>query len=428
MLEEADMRHKPRLRLFAIGLAVILTAVLGVFGHQSWAVAQLNVYTSDGASQCGAGMARASYQDHWAGIELGQFDAFDHVLVDLTFPDGRIFTVDTVPYLDGVADQIVSVNLAFPTDSGGATHRYFYINNDLPYGCYKLTARASNSGKSATSILAVIPRPYVPPPVTPARLVIEDRTTGAYTGQQGAAVNIIGSGFLAQERVYIWITAPDGAVLDFPDQFSSPQFVTNNYGEFVATFEFASYNPVGEYKFTAKGSLGDHYMAIAPFTLTSRQTIQQGWATLRVAFPADASNPQRGDFEIQGDRFATFERIDIWITLPDGAVRGLPSQFADAYGNFFVDLSTDEQLPRGIYSMTAKGALSGSIVITQFNVEVTQGTEVNFGLEPAVFDSNNGIFTTGNAEFDTRTEGNIGVINAADSPGPICDATNNWCK
>jgi hypothetical protein len=422
------MRHKPRLRLFAGALALILTAILGVFGHQSWAAAQINIYTNSGSTQCGSGTTRASYQDSWVGIELGQFDAFDPVLIDLTFPDGRIYTIETVPYLDGVADQIVSQQIAFGTDSGGATHRLFWVNNDLPYGCYRLTARGLQSGKTAIGNLAVVARPYVPPPRGPATLRIEDRTTGAITGQHGAAVNIIGSGFLAQERVYIWLTAPDGAVLDFPEQFASPQFITNNNGEFVATFEFASYNPVGEYKFTAQGSTGERLMAIAPFTLTSRPTNPQGWAALRVAFPFDGSNGQRGQFEIQGDRFGPLERIDIWITLPDGAVRGLPSQFADQFGSFFVVLSTDEQLPRGTYAMTAKGAITGAIVITRFDLETNSGTAVNTNLEPAIVDSNNGPVTNGNAEFDTRTEGNVGAIGAQESPGPICDATNNWCK
>ena len=110
--------------------------------------------------------------------------------------------------------------------------------------------------------------------------------------------------------------------MSWPEQFSSNQFITNNYGEFVATFEFSANNPVGNYNFTAKGA-SSGYMVIAPMHLNAQPIQTQGWSTLRVAFPGDQADPQRKEFEIQGDRFSPGERVDIWVNFPNGIVRGL---------------------------------------------------------------------------------------------------------
>lgn len=418
-----------------IVLALALSTILILFARPSQAASSMTVLTKNGSSSCAAGNVPAAYQDTRIGIDMGQFDAFDQVYVDITFPDGRTFTLNaafgtsnSLDGLDGAVDQPLndfSPSGPINVDSGGAAFRSYHVTNDFPYGCYTITARAPRSGKVARGNLAVIPRPAAAPAVNPATLRIEDRTTGAASSQQGAAVNIIGSGFRAGERVYIWITEPSGAVLGWPEQFSSNQFITNNYGEFVATFEFSANNPVGNYNFTAKGA-NSGYMVIAPMHLNAQPIQTQGWSTLRVAFPGDQADPQRKEFEIQGDRFSPRERIDIWVNFPNGSVRGLPSQFADAYGNFYVVIDTDEQLPIGTYQFTAKGADSGSIVITSFNLQYAGGTEANPFFQPSVIDSNSG--NTGGPDYNTRTEGDVGPDGAVDNPGPICDATNNFCQ
>lgn len=433
------MHHLPRSKAIlkggAIVLALALSTIIFLFARPSQAASGMTVLTQSGSYSCAAGSVPAAYQDTRIGIDLAQFDAFDEVYVDLTFPDGRTFTINSafgtsnsLDGLDGAVDQPLNdfapggpINV----DSGGAAFRSYRVTNDFPYGCYMFTARAPRSGKVARGSLAIIARPVSAPAVNPATLRIEDRTTGANSSQQGAAVNIIGSGFRAGERVYIWITEPSGAVLSWPEQFSSDQFITNNYGEFVATFEFSGNNPTGGYNFTAKGA-DSGYMVIAAFQLTARPIQTQGWATLRVAFPGDAADRQRKEFEIQGDRFWPAERVDIWVNFPDGSVRGLPSQFADGFGNFYVVIDTDESLPIGLYQFTAKGADSGSIVITSFKLEYAGGTVVNDSFQPTVIDSNSD--STGGPKYDTRTEGDVGPEGAVDNPGPVCDATNNFCN
>jgi hypothetical protein len=432
------MHARADLRRFGLVFAIAVGIVLFAFARGSGASSRLTVFTQDNrTSRCAAGDVPAAYQDSRIAVDLGQFDAFDNVFIDLTFPDGRTFTINSafgtsnsLLGLDGVVDQPLNDFLPsgpISVDSGGAAFRSFHVTNDFPYGCYKFTARSPTSGKVAEGSMAIVARPPSAPPPTPAQLRIEDRTTGAQSSQQGAAVNVIGGGFRAQERIYVWITTPDGAVLDWPEQFVSNQFITNDFGEFVATFEFSSYNPTGLYHFTAKGSQSG-YLVIAPFTLTARPIAPGGWGRLRVAFPASERGAQRREFEIQGDRFFPNERIDLWMNFPDGAVRGLPSQFVDPYGSFYIVIDTDEELPIGTYKVTAKGAESGSIVITDFVVTFAGGTVVNPSFEPTVIESNSGFETLGGPEFDTRSEGDVGALGAVDNPGPICDATNNFCN
>ncbi len=426
-----------RLQRFGLIFTIVIGIIVILFSRNSSALSEMKVYTENGASQCAAGPVPAAYQDSRIGVDLGTFDAMDQVYIDLTFPDGRVFTLNSafgdsnsLYGLDGTVDQ--PLNDFMPggpinVDNGGAAFRAYRVTNDFPYGCYKFTARSPISGKVTQANMAIVPRPAESMGWNPSQLRIEDRTTGAQSAQQGAAVNVIGSGFQASERIYTWITAPDGAVLSWPEQFESDQFITNNFGEFVATFEFSSNNPTGQYHFTAKGSLSG-YMSIAPFQLTSRPIAQQGWAVLRVAAPALGSAKQRKEFEIQGDKFIPNERVDLWMNYPDNAVRGLPSQFVDGYGSFFLVIDTDEEMPIGVYKMTAKGAESGSIVITSFRLDYAGGTVVNEDFEPGVIESNTGGDTLGGPRFDTRTEGDVGAGGAVDGPGPICDATNNFCN
>lgn len=434
------MFHMQRYRSFAIAFGLALALVLGLFAQRTSAVASVKAYGEAGSDTCFGANVPATYQDAKVGFELGQFDSSEEVFIDITFPDGRIYTLSSAfgpsgnvdQGLDGVIDQ--PINDWFPNGispvSGGSTFRSFKVSNDFPYGCYRVAARSATH--NAFTTFAVKPRVGPAPFAGQARLRVEDRTTGALVVQHGGAVNIIGQGFRANELVYVWITAPDGAVYDWPDQFNNPdlqkQLTTNNYGEFVASFEFANYNGTGEYKFTAKGSQSG-YVVIAPITLVAQPIQTKGFAALRVAYPSNRTGQQRAIFEVQGDRFNPGERVDIWVNFPDNSVRGLPSQFADPYGMFYVELATDEVLPIGEYKFTAKGDQSGAIIITSF--VLTQNSTVNADasdpFDPSVVESNTGGGTLGEPVIDPCSTGPIDEQTAAANPGPEVGNTGYSC-
>src|SRR4029078_11093488 len=98
----------------------------------------------------------------------------------------------------------------------------------------------------------------------------------------------------------------------------------------------------------------------APFELLSGTSVPSGWAQLRVAYPASSTTTQNGsDIVVSGTLFSPGEPVGIWLTLPDGSVRGLPTQLADGNGDFFAQLAIDERLPIGGYSLNAQGRNRG---------------------------------------------------------------------
>jgi hypothetical protein len=405
------MRHKHRTTWFAIGFGGVLALLLGLFASNSTAVnngALMYVFGSTTATcdQTGQNVA-ADYQDSGFGLELQQFWPNEPVRISFTFPDGRvlspvvtsgtddnsvqlsttdwIYNGQYINTLDGVIDMPENFPWRSMTTNGGDLFYYFPITNKWPFGCYSFTALGEYSNRQTTTYFAVIPRPYSPPPVSPAALIVEDNTTGATTSQQGAYVDIFGRGFVARELVSIWITAPDGTVIDFPYQ---P--VTSDVGSFAAPFVFNANHPTGSYAFTALGNLSG-YQVVARFELTSRTSTTAGLAQLRVAAPYPAVSVQGYVFEVQGKRFQPYERVDIWMTLPDNSVVGLPSQYANFNGEFFADMYVDERLPTGEYDFTAKGDLSGALTITTLYIaggDPNVPAVTNPDPAPEVIDSN----------------------------------------
>ncbi|NTW02020.1 MAG: hypothetical protein HGA19_12140 [Oscillochloris sp.] len=410
-----DKRSKTFVKL---GIVLALATVIGIFTYRSSAAnAGALMYvqgpTTSTCQQSGLSVP-AGYQGSNFGLELQQFWPNEPVSISFTFPDGRVlspvitgindlnsvqnavsnFTYNgvTIPIngLDGVIDMPANFPWISFTDSGGDYYFPFPATNKWPYGCYTFTALGLQSNRQISTSFAVIPQVGPTPNAGQAVLTIEDNTTGDPSSQQGALVNIFGRGFLANELISIWITAPDGIVFSFPYQ---P--VSSNIGAFAVPFEFNANHPTGFYAFTALGNTSG-YQVISRFNLTSRASEQSGWSQLRVAYPASRNGGQGTIFEVQGKRFNPYERIDIWMTLPDNAVRGMPSQYADANGDFYADIYLDERLPVGEYDFTAKGASSGFLTIGTLslnagdpNVPVpSSGETVNATPAPEVIYSN----------------------------------------
>lgn len=408
----------------AIGLSLSLATVLGFFAYRSSAAGAGALMFVQGpivatCEQTGQ-VVQGGYQGSNFGLELQQFWPNEPVSISFTFPDGRVLSpvvasisdknslqnpVTNFNYngvdipingLDGVIDMPANFPWIASTDSGGDYYYPFLATNKWAYGCYTFTAHGLQSDRQVVTTFVVAPRIGPDPDPGQAVLTVEDNTTGDQSSQQGALVNIFGRGFVANEVISIWITAPDGVVFSFPYQ---P--VTSDIGSFSVPFEFNANHPTGFYAFTALGNTSG-YQVITRFNLTSRASYQNGWAQLRVAFPAWRNGGQGTTFEVQGKRFSPFERVDVWMTLPDGAVRGLPSQYADANGEFFADVYLDERLPTGEYDFTAKGATSSFLTIStlqlsmgSLNVPVPgAGQTVDTTPAPDVIHSNTGSDST----------------------------------
>ena len=366
------MRHLKRPQLFMACFTLALVLLVGGFVYTSSAsTARFYVFGPITAT-CNAtgGTAAAGYQGTVFGTELQGFQDSEPVYLSFTFPDGRVFSpypasfgAVNSPYgLDGVIDMPPNFPWVFTASRGGDFYYDFQTNGKWPYGCYTFTALGAQSNRQSSGSFVVLPGGGPAAQPGPTTLSVQDNTTGDASSQQGALVDIFGRGFLGQEVVSVWFTGPNGQVLDYPQQQAS------DIGSFASTFTFSGDYPTGQYTFTALGTQSG-YRVFANFNLTSRPSLETGYADLRVAQPFDTIGDQRTTFEVQGKRFGSGERIDIWVTLPDGAVRGLPSQFANEYGEFFVRTYLDERLPTGLYHFTAKGADTGRLTIIDLTLD-----------------------------------------------------------
>jgi hypothetical protein len=342
-------------------LALALLAVFFVHGSSAASVYILHGATSDFCNRTGQS-ASADYQDGYFGSELHGFWDQEDVTITFSFPDGTIFSPASAFLLDGVVNMPPNYTTLFETDVAGDLYFDYPITNKWPYGCYQMTAQGNSSGQTAIGFFVVKPRSGPPPSASPARLAVWKNGTFEASAVHDSLVNIHGTGFVPNEQVGIWITQPDGSVIGHPTQ------VASDAGNIESTFRFTSVHQTGKYTFTAYG-LYSHYQVFAPFELRSGTSLPTGWAQVRVAYPASAATTQNGaKIIVSGTLFSPGEPVGIWLTLPDGGVRGLPTQLADGNGDFFADLVIDERLPLGTYHLTAKGVDSGRLVITDFNV------------------------------------------------------------
>jgi hypothetical protein len=395
------MHRHIRLRHFAIVFTAAVALTVAFFARNSAAAPLYAVFgpTSAVCDRTGQTVS-AGYQGSDFGAEAQGFWDGEPVIISFTFPDGRVFSpevtndqlVNTPFGLDGVIDMPPNFPWVFTANRGGDYYSTFPTSSKWPYGCYTFTAHGAWSNREAAGDFVVTPRIGAAPNPGPTTLSVQDNTTGDPSGLHGALVDIFGRGFAAREVVSVWITQPDGTVIDYPQQQAS------DVGSFESTFQFTEEHQVGRYAFTALGTLSG-YQVIAHFDLGSRSSTPSGWAQLRVASPYPASGDQRTGFELQGKRFDAYERVDVWVTLPDGGVRGLPSQFVNQYGEFFAVLYLDERLPTGQYHVTAKGASSGRLVIADLSLD-SVGPNVtdlspDFNDTPNVVESNTGDGTLG---------------------------------
>ncbi|WP_129672143.1 hypothetical protein [Candidatus Chloroploca sp. Khr17] len=381
-------------RMFMIGMTLTIGLILVISSYRAFAsAAQIAVFTPQGSAFCArtGGSAPAVFQGQ---TFLTRFDYFrvlappfgpEPVTVDITFPDGRVFTIPASQQLDGVIDLPNNFPPAsrFVSNGAGQFSLTIPVPGTWPYGCYTVSGRGLSSGgiNNATAFFVVAPGGQ-PGPAGNANLRVTRNGQDIAAAFQGEIVEVDGRGFIGGEFVSLWITAPDGTVIDFPPGQQVVQ--ATPAGALSTSFQFEGKNPTGRYTFTALGQQSQ-FRVFASFELRAPPVVERGPAQLYVVVPADMSGPQRSVFYANGDLFFPGERVDLWLTFPDGAVRGFPSTFADPIaGQFLVELALDERLPVGFYQLTAQGAESRQLIIAGFNLEQNFGTVFNPYVSPEI--------------------------------------------
>jgi hypothetical protein len=380
---------------FTLGFVGVLTVLLAsVSYYASASPAVVEVFTPHGTAPCpriGGAYAPAIYQTH---TFLTRFDYFrvrepslggpENIAVDIAFPDGRVFTYTASQLLDGVIDMPTNTPFIRASNEAGQLSINITVPGTWPYGCYAITGRGqSGSVHTGTGYFVVVPGGQPGPSGGNATLSVTRNGRSTPAAFQGEIVEVDGRGFIGGEPVSLWITAPDGTVINFPP---GQQVVTATpSGAFSTSFEFEGKNPTGTYIFTALGQRSNARV-FASFTLVSRPVQERGPATLFVAAPFDASGRQGTSFFVNGDLFFPGEMVALWLTLPDNAVRVFEPVYADNIGGqFAVQLFLDERLPTGTYHFSAQGVTSDQLVITRFTLDQTPNAPVaRPGVSPTI--------------------------------------------
>lgn len=404
------MRRYLRTGRFAIVFAVAIAAVIGFYAHSSLAGA---VYTIHGPSTatCDATGATvtAGYQDGVFASELHGFWDRETVQISFKFPDGRIYSPSASELLDGVVNLPPNYKVNYQADIGGDLYFEFPISNKWPYGCYTFDAVGLQSGQSASGQFVVAPRQGGDPYPSPAKLNVWRNGSFEASGQHGSTANIQGRFFFPNEVISVWITQPDGSVIDYPQQIAS------DTGNFESSFTFTEAHMTGRYMFTALGTRSG-YQVFAPFDLQARPSTTSGWATLTVAAPSPATTSQNGGVVLSGSMFVPGEPVGLWMTMPNNAVRGFPTQLADGNGDFYSVVQFDERLPVGHYSVTASGVNSGRLVISGFDISSGSYQGVDGSVAPWLVPSVPLVTESSTGSGSQGGPTNIG--NAQDNIGP----------
>ncbi|HEX6288659.1 MAG TPA: hypothetical protein VFZ66_05680 [Herpetosiphonaceae bacterium] len=263
----------------------------------------------------------ASRQRDTVTLIGSRFDSDELVGLWLTLPDGSVLGLDDD---DLRADESGTFGIELGLGSG------------LPTGLHHFSVRGKRSGKGAIGQFYLLPGRG--PQVTEGTRL----TFSPATARQLDTVEFAASGFAASEMVSLWLTLPDGAVIGLGE------IAADGDGAFAGSLFLPGQLPVGRHYFTARGNKSGN-AAITPFVLQYGNGLNVPGATLAVDI---GRGPQRSVLELSGEGFTPNESVSFWLTLPNGAVRGLGDVNADGEGNLNVVLYLSERLPVGTHYLS----------------------------------------------------------------------------
>lgn len=369
------MRFRNRISLLGLLFATLLAALAGIFPWASSAAARLTI-TGTGTDQCAqtSQIAASALQGELVSFRVEQFlpGPFD---VWLTLPDGRNLSPELVP---GTTNFLVLPLLGLPpgpnplfsgaTDAAGTAAFDLFVGGDWPSGCYTLTLVNPFMLQRVSAPLVVLPNlPTLNP--GPAQISVVDDFLQQPSGPQGTAVTVFGSGFQGVSVVLLSLIQPDNSILELG------AFPTTNNGSSAMGYAFPVGHQLGLYRFIATGldTTGTDgpttvFVAEASFELTALVLEPVGDATLRVSAPYPGLVAQGQVFQLIGTGFTPFlppGAILLEAVLPDGAIIALPAPpfGTDANGDFAVNVSLDNHLPVGLYTLVATDFVEQAVTV-----------------------------------------------------------------
>ncbi len=214
----------------------------------------------------------------------------------------------------------------------------------------------------------------VPTPLPPLPPSVNARVTPE-SGPPGTTFQLVASGFLAGERVGIWVTAPNQATFDAGFQVTADSRGTIE-GENIS-FTTNQDALEGVWSFNARG-VSSRREAVGYFRVTRVAPAGDPERLGRVAhdqlgrqgdgFIIPVAAPPGATFVLLARGFRADEEVSAWITAPTGRSSPIdPAQVRRDGAAAQVNVITSG-LPEGVYSAVARGRNSGVTVAAAFSL------------------------------------------------------------
>lgn len=281
------------------------------------------------------------------------FQAGEGVSLWLTGPDTQVRSIETRPSADG-GGSISGAGVRFATTG--------FIG-----GRWAITAQGLSSGRTAVGYFTL-----TGPVGDPNRLgtILQTSLVPQGRGSVAPLAAVPGSGFVftaagydASEEVGVWLTRPNGGGLESVDERVIERDGRGN----VRVIIQPQSGTEGVWLVTAQGK-SSRRSVTAPFKVT-----RDYFAPLGTPRPANrngqvspAEGGQRAQFRLTGTGFRANERLEHWVTTPDGAYYlNAPTQ-ADSRGRIGYSpglvVRFGGRNPTGVYGYHYRGTVSGNRV------------------------------------------------------------------
>jgi hypothetical protein len=175
----------------------------------------------------------------------------------------------------------------------------------------------------------------------------------------GSSIEFAGANFRPGERIAIWATAPDTAVIGGEYYWASAE------GTAKIIFDIPRDAIGGTWALTVRGDISKQ-LAIAYFQVNGRPAAE---ADRQVTVTPEAGG-RSTRFVFRAEGFKDEERISFWITGPDGTVYSAEPEGdrADDEGEVSIAWSPPADAPLGVSVLTMQGIKSGRARAIPFTI------------------------------------------------------------
>ncbi len=205
------------------------------------------------------------------------------------------------------------------TNSRGTARVTMEMDASYPVGRHYFSVRGENSGAYVIAECDILP----PPVQVDSGVTIQAMEGSGLGGQQLGYFSFKGQGYMGKETISLWLTYPDGSVID-------QGLVRSDHGSWDVSIEFDETDQVGQYYLTGYGNTSGRTGVATFFVRAGFNVDVAGGAMLEVSH---TERRQLEGMELRGSGFAPGETISIWLTESDGSVWYI-TELVSANGSF----------------------------------------------------------------------------------------------